>query len=190
MRALKRPFATFLTVEDAELIIAQSSEDDNNPTVKPRAEVGPSLWRTSLLSGISISVSLTWLAIGSYRLYEYLHHHKRSHLSDIVVPFVVAVTWLYAGLRPIVRPTVTPPFDLFTLFLVYWTASSVDIFLYFYDHYTQDKTVVVGLPFGGMIANWVAITALLVVVLGMPLGIPSARVLEIQKVSILRMVVL
>ena len=88
-------------------------------------EVAPGvpLWRTLILSTVSLFETLLWLGIGCYTLIV-----KPEDVWNGVRDFLVAATWLYATLRPIVRPAATAPFDLLSLFSLHLILNSVVFF--------------------------------------------------------------
>jgi hypothetical protein len=67
-----------------------------------------------LLSWIARIETVVWLGIASFTVVQ----DQRDSVF-VASPFVFALTWLFATVRPIVRPTPTPPLDLFTLYLIH-----------------------------------------------------------------------
>lgn len=187
--AAKTPFQPFLTVEEAELIIAQSEPDPKPHATPDDTKVPKPTWsihKIILLSSISLLEALTWLAVGSYRIDDKIHHGQPNETVDpfiLSVPFVIASTWFYAAVRPIVRPTATPPYDIFTLSLISLTWASLELGITLYGRFALGFPPPPTYPFVGLLVNITALIALLVVVVSMPVGIPSARVLEFKQVS-------
>ncbi|KAG8970070.1 hypothetical protein FRC05_000718 [Tulasnella sp. 425] len=190
LSGLFNPFKTFLTVDEAEAIIAQteeaSSPDDAKPTTGPEEEDTPSygaLWRTTVLSVFSLLESLTWLALGSYRAYTFSQAPEPDiQPVDIAIPFITALTWLYASVKSFTRyPRPTPPYDLFTLFLVYFLAGCLDWAVLAYGKATLGGSWPQRLVLVAMAWHWVTLLLLLVVILGMPLATESARVRRFKK---------
>ncbi|KAG8905153.1 hypothetical protein FRC00_013450, partial [Tulasnella sp. 408] len=184
LRALFNPFKTFLTVDDAEEIIAQAEAsgvpDEAKPTPTSEPEPSPSygaLWRTIILSTFSLLESLTWLALGSYRAYNFSQTPTPDILPvHIALPFVTALTWLYASVKSLTRyPRPTPPYDLFTLFLVYFTAGCVDWAVLLYEKATKGWPWPQRIVLVAMAWDWITVLLLLIIILGMPLGVESAR---------------
>ncbi|KAH9964209.1 hypothetical protein BC827DRAFT_56897 [Russula dissimulans] len=105
-----------------------AKEDKTSPRAVAK-QVGPGQ-RPLLLSLFALLETLVWLGIASY-----------SVLQDEAVPvyitssFVIALIWLFATVRPIVRPQPTPPCDLFTLYLIFTTLelTSLSAFAYNYN---------------------------------------------------------
>ncbi|KAG8843875.1 hypothetical protein FRB96_003699 [Tulasnella sp. 330] len=182
------PFKTFLPVLEAESILqddlsvlSSTNLDQETTDCKSSFKTAPApIWRTATLSFLSILEALTWLALGTYSVYEYI---ERRNIDPMVVatPFLMATTWFYATLRPIARPTATPPYDLFALFLAYWIWGSLDIGVPIYMHYHAGWSLPTALSMGAMIANLTTVTVLLVIVLLMPLDIPSGAARRMEK---------
>ncbi|KAG8896034.1 hypothetical protein FRC01_012067, partial [Tulasnella sp. 417] len=192
--ALFNPFKTFLTVDDAEKIITQAKEsavpDGAKPTPTPTSEPEPSptygaLWRTIILFAFSLLESLTWLALGSYRAYTFSNTPSPDTLPiHITLPFITALTWLYACVKSLTRyPRPTPPYDLFTLFFVYFLAGSLDWAVLLYEKATVGWPWPPRIVLAAMAWHWITILLLLTVILGMPLGVESVRVRNYKKVG-------
>lgn len=183
------PFKTFLPVLEAESILhdevsalstvktGQEIIDHKPPTKTPSAPI----WRTAALSFLSILEALTWLALGTYSVYEHVEY-RNSDPMVAATPYIMATTWLYATLRPIVRPTATPPCDLFVLFVAHWIWAALEIGVPVYMHYHAGWLLPTALSMGAMIANLVTVTVLLVIVLLMPLSIPSETAKALERV--------
>ncbi|KAL1762723.1 hypothetical protein FB107DRAFT_198344 [Schizophyllum commune] len=102
---VKAPFRVFLTVHEAE---ALSIAGVVQPlTVAPAAP----LWRTVVLSFVSLLEALCWTAIASTTFIL-----KDEGAWAGLQALLMAGTWLYAAGRPVVRPPTTVPWDLFVLF--------------------------------------------------------------------------
>ncbi|PIL29150.1 ATP-binding cassette transporter [Ganoderma sinense ZZ0214-1] len=157
----------FLPLHEAEVIIAGEEEKAGEEEIAP----GVPLWRTLILSTVSLIETLLWLGIGCYSLVV-----NPEDTWNGVRDFLVAVTWLYAVLRPIVRPTATAPFDLLWLYSLHLILNSVVFFGHLYDRYVYDVPLPTTLRTVVYIINLVAVAGLLLLVLRMPLAIPSKRV--------------
>lgn len=181
-----------MTVEDAEDIIAQGQESSIGNTTNPIpvSELGPPsshgiLWRTIILTGLSLLETVTWLAIGSYRAYTF----SQTPSSDIrpvniALPFVTALTWFYVTIRSLTRyPRPTPPYGLFTLFIIQFFAATLDWAVLLFMRATIGFTWPTQLALIAKAWHWITTLLLLVVVLGMPLRTESDRARRIKKVS-------
>ena len=180
---IKSPLQTLITLEEAEALdetgvesthySTDSGEDDD------KSEVTVPLWRTVLLSWIALLEALVWLSIGVYRLVTYS--------KDFWYPLnfiAIAATWLYAFARPIHHPTLTPPYDLFALFLCHLGSAVLLLGGVLYDRAVLVETPLDPLTMVGLCANLSAVAVLLIVVLRMPLDTPSKRIRQEDIVCI------
>ena len=174
--ALRSPFKPYLTLPEAEALDGDidkiSSQDDIIETAPP------SSWRTVVFVYVGITQCLSWIAHGLYRL-----HNDPRDVFGGVLPFLVAIAWLYTIIRPISHPITTSPFDLFTIYLVLFCVGSLRIGGILFDHN------VFGLPWSSTItlvalsANLFALLVLLIVVLNTRLALPSNRINKKDIVS-------
>ena len=111
---VKGLLTNFLTLPEAEALDAEGklADDLHNESTEHDQPPVP-LWRSLSLSGLALAETLSWLTVGSYILIA-----EPLDVWRNVEPFVVAFAWFYAASRPITKPTATPPFDLFVLFLL------------------------------------------------------------------------
>lgn len=104
---------------------------------------------------------------------------------DGLGPILIALSWLYVSVRPIIRPTSTPPYDLLVFYILQLTAAIVQFatFLFYHNVY--------GSPFPSLLvmvavgADVVGTVLLVVNVLGMPIARPSIKVDKAHIVRIL-----
>ena len=171
------PFKPYLTLHEAEALDGDidkiSSQDDMGDSV----ETVP-LWRTVIFVFVGIIECLSWSADGSYRLYN-----DPRNVFGGVLPFLVAIAWLYTIIRLISHPITTTPFDLFSIYLTLFCVGSLRIGGILFDHH------VFGLPWPSTITlvalsvNLLALLVLLIVVLNIPLALPSSRINKKDIVS-------
>ena len=180
--SLSFPFRRFLDVNEAEALGLGSeriyngeNREEGKPTSAPNFVP---LWRTIILSFLGILQSFVWVSYGAYRAYN-----EVSLIWRNLLPFLVGVSWIYAAIRPIVCPTATPPYDLFTLYSILLAASSLQIGGFVFD------SGVFGIPLPptvvlvGHFGNLIAILILLAIVVSMPVAIPSNKVDRNELVS-------
>ena len=180
LRVLKRPFQGFLSLREAEALNSDIPPDD----LASSTPAGPS-WRTVLLSFLALSETLTWLVIGSYRFAT-----EPEDLWGDLRPFLIAVSWLYATVRPIASPSPTPPYDLFALFLL---RTAFDVLAFggrIYDHTVDGAPLPEPWTFVAYILNLGVLVTSLIIILSMPLAIPSPAIksddiVSYQSVSVL-----
>lgn len=169
-------FRRFLTLHEAEALNA-ASEDAVDVEIVVNAK--SPLWRTLLLCGIALLQSMAWLALASYRLITEPFH------ASLVLPYVLALPWLYATLRPLLKPLSTPPYDLFVLLLVHLFMGILMLGGALYTHYVLGGSLARPLVLAGLSVNIAAVLVNLVVVINIPMGAPSSRVKEADIVSLI-----
>ncbi|RPD61590.1 multidrug resistance-associated ABC transporter [Lentinus tigrinus ALCF2SS1-7] len=165
-RIVHKPFTDFLSLQEAEALLAGEdnvAEDDEEAQVP--------LWRTLILSTVSLIECLLWVGVGCYTL-VINPEDKWSGVRD----FLVAATWFYATLRPVVWPTATAPPDLLSLFSAHLILGIVTFFGHLYDRYVYAMPMPAPLRTAVYVINLFAVAGLLVLVLNMPLAIPSKRI--------------
>lgn len=173
VRAVKRPFQAFLTLTEAEAMntdIPQEELEELTPS-------GP-LWRTVVLSLIALAETLAWLVVGSYRFAT-----RPEDLWDGLRPFLITISWLYAACRPVASPSATPPYDLFTLFILRTAFDSLTLGGELYNRTVYDKPLPSSWILVAQVLNLAVLCTLLLVVLSMPLAIPSPAVKHEDVVS-------
>lgn len=175
LKPLSSPLQSFLTLQEAEALDVAAAAgnivagDDanvdagNHPTVP--------LWRTLAFSWIALLETLVWLSLGSYNIVQ-----RKRDVLDVVHPFVTAVAWLYASVRPVVRPQPTPPFDLFSLYFLNLLLEVFNLGGILYDVNVLGYAFPPPLILGAHVLNLAAVLVLLSIILAMPLDIPSERV--------------
>jgi hypothetical protein len=178
--SIASPFQTFISLEEAEALdeAGEHSADSGEHDDKPKPTVP--LWRTVLLSWIALLEALVWFSISFFHLVTYSKDFWYS-MSSIAI----AVTWLYAFARPTLRPTITPPYDVFALLLCHLAAGILLLGGVVYDWFVSEDTIFDWFALTGTCVNLSVITVLLVVILQMPLAIPSNRVCRDDIVCIL-----
>ncbi|KZP25984.1 hypothetical protein FIBSPDRAFT_918282 [Athelia psychrophila] len=147
-------FKRFLTLHEAEALDAASDD----------------------ASAVEIEVTatppLSWLALASYRLVTQPFHPSSA------LPYVLALPWIYAALRPLLRPPATPPYDLFALFAAHLAMGALLLGGVLYTHYVLDGPPAAPLALAGLAANVASVLVGLAVVMDIPMDVPSSRVKE------------
>jgi hypothetical protein len=188
IRPLKVRLTPFLTLQEAEALDAAAASaskaapgeggQDEPEAVTEQVEPGL-FWKPLFLSWIALIETLIWLGIASYTIIQ-----DQSNPVLIASPFVFALTWLFATVRPIVRPVPTPPYDLFTLYLLYTVVELVSLVAFAYNKHAYDIPLPPTLTLTAHILNLVALLILIAITLSMPLAIPSNRVDKAKIVSL------
>ena len=165
------PFQRYLTLHEAEAIdIARLDDGEEIGQLVKVSKLVP-VWRTVVFAFVGIVQSFYWVANGSYILYSDPEHLWRGAFS-----FFVAIPWLYTAIRPITRPTPTPPFDMFALYLILLTGGILQLGGVLFDHSVLSAPLPSALAMTAFIANFLSILALLAVTVSMPLAVPSNKV--------------
>lgn len=174
VRAASEPFKTFITLHEAEALdLAEENETLQVPVTIP-------VWRTVVFALLGLLEALCWIGYGSYRAIT-----SPEDVWDVVRPFLVSSTWLYMVARPIIKPTPTPPYDLFSLYLVHFATGVLMVGGFVYDYAVRQMPFPPKLFAAALYAN-LGIAALgLVVIMGMPIDVPSTFV---KKEDIVRLI--
>ena len=118
---VKAPFQEFITLHEAEALDTEVQEKHGE-----LVEESVPLWRTLVCMFVGITKTFCWIVHGSYSLYK--------DPQSGVLPFFIALVWLYTVIRPIARPTATPPYDMFTIYLLFLGSAILQIGGLLYNH--------------------------------------------------------
>ncbi|KAJ3509036.1 hypothetical protein NMY22_g16428 [Coprinellus aureogranulatus] len=162
-KSFKRLFQPFLTIEEAE---ALENGGGGSPT-RTKAVVLPPLWRTLLFSGTGVLQTLIWLGLASYHFYTDPAKHR---LAGGLFPLLTACAWLYTALRPVIKPSVTPMYDLLVVYVALFCGGCLKLGgALMHSHWAMVDWV----------AAWLNLGMVLVVLAGlasMPMNVPSEEV--------------
>jgi hypothetical protein len=183
-RPVKGQFVPFLTLQEAEALDAAATAESKtafgNDGQDPHDEqVEPGrLWKSLLLSWFALVEVLVWFGVASFTLIQdgWTSFYFASS-------FVLALTWLFATIRPIIRPISTPPYDIFTLYLIDTGFELVSLGAFAYDHHAHGTPFPPPLTLAAHTLNLCVLSILIAIVLSMPLAIPSSRVEKAKIVS-------
>ncbi|KAJ7869640.1 hypothetical protein B0H13DRAFT_2202440 [Mycena leptocephala] len=99
-------FTAFLTLDEAASL-------SGTPPIQPDVAPRPSKRTTILLSSPALLQILLWAGIGISQF------HIASSTTNNKIPFLLALSWVYAFLRPLIgKRIVVAPLDLFWLYLL------------------------------------------------------------------------
>lgn len=175
----------FLTLHEAEALDAPGGEmayldDEAAPKgfVQVEVENTVPLWRTVMLSFVSLLETLCWISVACFTLVV-----KPDQVWDGVGSLLIALTWLYASCRPIVKPSPTPPWDLFVLFTAQLFMGILQMGGILYAKEVYETPLPATAVIVGHVFNLLALLVLLGVVVSMPLAVHSSLV---QKRDIVR----
>jgi hypothetical protein len=167
-KAISNLLTDFLPLEEAVAI-------ENNLRVAELVLPPVPLWRTLSLALPAIVETVAWVALSSYRLAVF-----ESHAAyDLWAPVLVAVSWFYASLKPVMRPSPTPPYDLFIMYLVHAFTALLSVGSATYTRYTYGESVSNAYVLGTTI-HFIILGGLLAIVFSMPLGVPTSQVDKVE----------
>jgi hypothetical protein len=136
------------------------------------------LWRMLVFVFLGLSETLFWLSDASFRFIN-----DPTDVWGGFCPILIAISWLYATIRPVIWPTVTPPYDLFSIYIVHLIAAILQFGGVLFDHSVVGAPLPPTVVIVGLVANLMAVVVLLTVIVTMPLAIPSKRVKKEDIVS-------
>lgn len=173
------PFKTYLQIHEAEALDSNETVIDK---ISSQYDAGDTqsvpLWRAVVLVFLGIIQCFSLIAIGSYRLYI----NPKDVLGGIF-PFLTAIAWLYSIIRPISHPIATSPLDLFSIYLLLFSVEFLHIGGIVFDHNILGSPWPSTLTSVALSANILALLILLIVVVSIPLALPSNRVIKEGVVS-------
>ncbi|KAF5391763.1 hypothetical protein D9757_001642 [Collybiopsis confluens] len=157
--AVKRPFKSFLTLQEAEALIVGEAIG-----VQPQPHLP--LWRTLILAVGLMQMSL-WIIMGTYK----------AVLSQPVLScFLNMFVWSYTVGRSVAYPQPTVPYDLLCLYVLQLVSEAFQLGSMLFNREAHR----VPLPTSDIVAchilTLVMVFILLAVILSMPMGVPSQRI--------------
>ncbi|KAH9035079.1 hypothetical protein EDB84DRAFT_1561273 [Lactarius hengduanensis] len=180
IRPVKSLFVPFLTLEEAEALdVADAAESkavlgevEQGEPEAVIAQVEPGhFWKPLFSSWIALIETLAWLGVASFNVIQ----DQRDPIY-VASSFVFVLTWLFATLRPILRPKPTPSFDLLVLYLIYFITEVVSLGAFVYNKHAYGTPFPDTLTLAAHALNLGALLILIAIVFSMPLAIPSRRV--------------
>ncbi|KAI0339052.1 multidrug resistance-associated ABC transporter [Trametopsis cervina] len=166
VKILKSPIKPFLTLQEAESLLAQENKAESY-----KVPVHPPLWRMLVLSLTALLGTLLWITLGSY-----LAVTESGDVWSTLVPYLIAVSWLYACCRPILKSTATPPSDLLILYVARLLSDTLVFGGILFDNHVYGTPLPEGIVVAALVVNLAAGLISLVTIFTMPLALPSARV--------------
>lgn len=158
----------FLTLDEAEALssdVHTLDRDGESATIRK-----PSLWRTIMLTSISLLEGAAWLGLGLY----YRVTGDPISASSILPP-ILGLSWIYAVLRSSLRPSVTVPYDLLILFVVHVVTGLWIIGGLVYAQYVRDEELPGIGWMTGIGACMAGVVVQLAIVINMPMAVPDSR---------------
>nr|GAT50560.1 ABC bile acid [Mycena chlorophos] len=164
-RATKAPFAQFLTLREAEMLLGPGI-DDVEPLDAP--SYAKPIWRP-LFVLVGFMQCVSWVGVAAYSF------ATESAAWYGFIQLLLSGSWLFSALRAATHGSATPPYDLFVLYCVYAVAGFVQLGGYIFEN-SVDRVPLPGtLVMTGLVLNEVAAAAVLSAVLQMPLHVPSTN---------------
>lgn len=184
MRPIRGHFTPFLTLQEAEALESAAIAESKVALGGGEPETGEKFglgrfWKSLLLSWFALIETVGWLGIASFMTLQ-----DGWDPVYVASPFVLACTWLFATVRPLVRPKLTPPYDLFTLYLIYTAFELISLGAFAYNYHAHGTPLPPPLILTAHILNLCVLLILDTIVLSMPLAIPSSRVEKAKIVSL------
>ncbi|OJT05881.1 ATP-dependent bile acid permease [Trametes pubescens] len=164
LRAARKPFTNFLPLHEAEALISGDHSAEEEEAAAP-------LWRTLVLSIVSLVECLLWVGVACYSLIT-----NPQEVWNGIGDILTATTWFYATLRLVVKPTATVPYDLLVLFGLHLVLGTVTFFGHLYDSYVYALPLPSWTLVSTEVVNLFIIAGVFTVIVNMPLGIPSKQV--------------
>ena len=187
VRPVRVLFVPFLTLQEAEALdVADAAESkavlgevvQGEPEAVIEQVEPHHFWKPLFLSWIALIETLSWLGVASFNIIQ----DQRDPVY-IASSFVFALIWLFATLRPILRPKPTPSYDLLVLYLIYFIAEVVSLGAFAYNKHAYGTPFPDALTLAAHTLNLGALLILIAIVFSMPLAIPSRRVDKEKIVS-------
>ncbi|KAG8762089.1 hypothetical protein FRC11_011215 [Ceratobasidium sp. 423] len=132
-------FTQFITNDDIAAVEAEEAAANIKPKTTPvpdfdipterssllsnnGAPTRPDTWRQITLTVLSLLETSGWAAVVAYQA-----KHSAGLLA-LVTAIIALVSWVYAALRPSIRPSRTPYYDLFTIYFSHFLAACVALY--------------------------------------------------------------
>jgi hypothetical protein len=165
--AISNLLTDFLPLEEAVAI-------ENNLHVAELVLPPVPLRRTLSLTIPALLETVAWLALSSHHLV--VSNDGESYRAyEIWAPSLVAISWLYASLKPVMRPSSTPPYDLFILYIVHIFTAFLSVGSTIYGEYVYEEGVNYAYVLGITI-HIIILGGLLATVFSMHLAVPTTQV--------------
>jgi hypothetical protein len=129
---IRAPFLPTLTVSEAQELEHQFAVEDaseTTPSEQLSTHVAAPRWRTTLFAALALIELTAWLALGITNAIHAIRHAPATPLVDFLqwIPLLISITWAYAFARLLHRPPITPPYDLFILFIFHLVGGVVTL---------------------------------------------------------------
>lgn len=186
---IRAPFLPTLTVSEAEELERQFAVEDSSEArpfeLPPLTTVTAPRWRTALFAVLTFVEVGAWLALGIMKAIHAIRHMPTTRSFDLFpfIPLLVWITWVYAFARILHRPPMTPPYDLFILFILHLAGGVITLGAQLYSSRAFGSPLPSDKVLAAEAVHLGILTTLLTLIVSLPLNIPSAPVNKETPVS-------
>ena len=178
IQMLKAPFETYMTLIQAEALNGDPMDIDDLGVQKLEMPKPYLFWRPTFFALVGLVETLCWLTYGSF-----LFISGSMDIWDSYPPFLMGVSWLYTVIRSIMRPPVTPPYDLLCVYCLHLIDGLVQLGGIIYDNQVFGTSLPSIFSIFMLVTNLAVVFGLFAVLVSMPLAVPSNRVRKEDIVS-------
>jgi ABC-type spermidine/putrescine transport system permease subunit I len=174
-RFVSKSFTTYLSLHEAEALDSAPADSADPPSPVRPATVVP-LWRSLLIAFAGLVETLAWVSTAAFDI-------VLSDARETLLGLAIAFSWAYTVARTVAKPPATAPYDLIVIYFLHLLGSTLHLGGFIFEH------IVSGAPLPSIVSlfsqsvNLAIIGTLLFVTMGMPIGLPSARVQKEDIVS-------
>ena len=178
------PFSSFLNLNDAVALdaVAEKMRRAADGEILEDVDViskdaKPSFWRTFLLCTVALIETLAWIAYGSFRIIiSQKQDDPKAFDTTLVLPFILALPWIYALFRPLLKPPLTPPYDLFVLYLAHLVMGVIMLGAVLFNHLSYDESLPETWGLVGLVGNLALLILGLVLIVSARMAVPPKGV--------------
>ncbi|KAF8989421.1 multidrug resistance-associated ABC transporter [Cyathus striatus] len=169
--AVKAPFRTYLTLDEAAALIDDSEADNEQDANEEEKLDAPPLWKTLAVAIIGVIQTVFNLLFSVFLFYD----NPSSATSPPAFPLLLSIAWLYTSTRLVIKPTAVVAYDLVSiyLFLLLGTLIQLGGDLYELQVYNVPIPPLIA---ARAVSQLIGTLVVLGVVLNMPMALPSGRV--------------
>ncbi len=168
IRFLSRPWKTFLSLSEAEAY----ELDGASPGGETKPADKPPLWFTLLLVVVATLEVIAWTVVAAFTFVT----GGKDAIWYGVRAAILAYTWVYAAIKPILKSKVAPSYDLIALYVLHLIGAILMLGGALYEH----KVYFEPLPPPAILAayslNLAAVITLLFAMFSRPVAMPSSAV--------------
>jgi hypothetical protein len=171
-------FSNFLPLEEAVSLMNGKSAEPINEQTEEIHERESSKWKAGILVVPALFETAYWL-FSACRQAILAHEHHPPTPVLIITPILLALSWLYACLRPLFirRRTLTVPYDLFAVYLSMVAILGLDVGSIIYKRYAYQTVPEISHATALILMlHFFVLFILLGTVLSLPMGVPPPGV--------------